>query len=222
MRTYGQFCGIAKALDLVGDRWTLLIVRELLALGPCRHTDLRNGLPGIASNLLVERLRELEEAGLIRRDAAPPPVATTLFCLTDRGQALESVLRELGRWGAPLLHEPAANDNFRTNWLALPARALVDLEPDSPAIAVQLHADGHEDMVIEVKDGVVHTHMGRVDHPTASLTGPPALLATVLAGELGLWAAHRQGLRLDGDVGALLRLLPGGPDEPSLEGDGLS
>ncbi|MFE2481583.1 winged helix-turn-helix transcriptional regulator [Streptomyces sp. NPDC059389] len=102
MRTYGQYCGIAKTLDTVGDRWTLLIVRELFALGPCRHTDLRNGLPGIASNLLVDRLRELEEAGLIHREAAPPPVATTLFSLTERGRELEPVLRELSRWGMPL------------------------------------------------------------------------------------------------------------------------
>ncbi|MFD8638614.1 winged helix-turn-helix transcriptional regulator, partial [Streptomyces sp. NPDC059656] len=157
MRTYGQYCGIAKTLDAVGDRWTLLIVRELLALGPCRHTDLRNGLPGIASNLLVDRLRDLEEAGLIHREAAPPPVATTLFSLTERGRELEPVLRELSRWGIPLLREPGGSDTFRTHWLDMPARALTDHRPDQPAIALQLHADGNEDLVIEVKDGSVHT-----------------------------------------------------------------
>src|SRR5690242_12900964 len=82
MRTYRQYCGLARALDLVGDRWTLLIVRELLILGPSRYTDLRNGLPGIATNLLVDRLRELEEAGLVEREQAAPPVATALFRLT--------------------------------------------------------------------------------------------------------------------------------------------
>ena len=85
MRSYGQFCGLAKALDVIGDRWTLLIVRELLIRGACRYTDLRNGLPGIATNLLAERLRELEEAGVIEREEAPPPIATTLFRLTPRG-----------------------------------------------------------------------------------------------------------------------------------------
>src|ERR687885_1607076 len=84
-RGYGQYCAVAKALDLVGDRWTLLIVRELLLRGPCRYTDLRHGLPGIATNLLADRLRELERAGIISREDAPPPVATALFRLTPRG-----------------------------------------------------------------------------------------------------------------------------------------
>jgi len=96
MRSYGQSCGVAKALDLLGERWTLLIVRELLQ-GPSRYTDLRNGLPGIATNLLAERLRELEEAGVVLREEAPPPIATALYSLTDRGQELQSVIYELGR-----------------------------------------------------------------------------------------------------------------------------
>jgi DNA-binding HxlR family transcriptional regulator len=97
MRSYGQYCSVAKALDLVGERWTLLIVRELLARGPSRYTDLRSALPGIATNLLADRLRELESAGLVEREDAPPPVATTLFRLTGRGAALEPVITELGR-----------------------------------------------------------------------------------------------------------------------------
>ena len=208
MRTYGQFCGIAKALDLVGDRWTLLIVRELLALGPCRHTDLRNGLPGIASNLLVDRLRELEAAGLIRREAAPPPVATTLFTLTDRGRALDSVLQELGRWGSPLLHEPESTDSFRTHWLAVPVQNLVDHSPDQPSTVVQVRAENHDDLVIEVIHGAVHTHPGRVDHPGATLSGPPHLLTAVFTGQLTLAQAQQQGLRLDGDPHAVQRVLP--------------
>lgn len=211
MRTYGQFCGIAKALDVVGDRWTLLIVRELLALGPCRHTDLRNGLPGIASNLLVDRLRELENAGLIRREAAPPPVATTLFTLTDRGRALDSVLRELGRWGSPLLHEPDTTDSFRTHWLAVPAQTLIDHTPDQPPIQVQIRAENNEDLVIEVIHGAVHTHPGRVDHPAATLTGAPQLLTAVFTGHLTLALAQEQGLQLDGDLYAIQRVLPSNP-----------
>ena len=85
MRSYGQYCSVAKALDVVGDRWTLLIVRELLLRGACRYTDLKDGLPGIATNLLADRIRELEAAGLIRREEAPPPVATTLVHLTEAG-----------------------------------------------------------------------------------------------------------------------------------------
>src|SRR5215470_14053440 len=99
MRSYGEYCSIAKALDVVGDRWTLLIIRELLIRGGCRYTDLKDGLPGIASNLLADRIRELEEAGLVRREEALPPVATTLFHLTDSGAELLPVLDAIGRWG---------------------------------------------------------------------------------------------------------------------------
>src|SRR5256885_16027747 len=99
MRSYRQYCSLAKALDVVGDRWTLLIVRELLLRGPSRYTDLRDGLPGIATNLLAERLRDLEEAGLVSREQAPPPVATALFRLTPRGEDVRPTVPELARWG---------------------------------------------------------------------------------------------------------------------------
>ena len=101
MRSYGQYCALAKALDVIGDRWTLLIVRELLLRDVCRYTDLRNGLPGIATNLLAERLKELESAGVVSREDAPPPIATTVFRLTNRGQELERVIYALGAWGLP-------------------------------------------------------------------------------------------------------------------------
>jgi DNA-binding HxlR family transcriptional regulator len=121
MRTYGQYCAVAKALDVIGDRWTLLIVRELLISGACRYTDLRNGLPGIATNLLADRLRELEQAGIISREEAPPPVATTLFTLTSRGAELAPLISELVRWGSPLMEQgPAAGDVFRGQWMQLP------------------------------------------------------------------------------------------------------
>src|SRR2546421_3568128 len=121
MRSYRQYCSVAKSLDLIGDRWTLLIVRELLLRGACRYTDLRDGLPGIATNLLADRLRDLEEKGIVGREDAPPPVATTLFRLTPRGEQLRPTLVELGRWGAPLMVETGANGAFRSHWLSLPA-----------------------------------------------------------------------------------------------------
>ena len=97
---------MAKALDVVGDRWTLLIIRELLLQGPCRYTDLKRGLPGIATNLLADRLPELEWAGLIWREEAAPPVATALFDLTDAGKELEPVLNALGGWGVRYMAQP--------------------------------------------------------------------------------------------------------------------
>src|SRR4029453_589771 len=115
-------CAVARALDVVGDRWSLLIVRELLARGPSRYTDLRDGLPGIASNLLVERLRDLVDADIVAREYAPPPVAADLYRLTLRGEALEPVLYELGRWGGPLLGKRKPNDEFHPHWLALAVR----------------------------------------------------------------------------------------------------
>src|SRR2546428_13402057 len=105
MRQYGQFCPLAKALDVVGDRWTLLIVREL-SVRACRYTDLRDGLPGIATNLLADRLKSLEAAGIITAEAAPRPVATTLYRLPERGEALLPALQALVTWGAPLLADP--------------------------------------------------------------------------------------------------------------------
>src|SRR5713226_519438 len=101
MRSYGQYCALAKALDVIGERWTLLIVRELLLRDCCRYTDLRNALPVIATNLLADRLKELEQAGIVSREDAPPPIATTLVQLTSRGKELEPVLQALGHWGAP-------------------------------------------------------------------------------------------------------------------------
>src|SRR5207244_2462301 len=124
MRSYRQYCPVAKALDVVGDRWSLLIVRELLIRGPCRYTDVRKGVPGIATNLLAERLRELEQAGVIRREAAPPPIATTLFHLTPRGEDLRPAMLALGRWGAPLMEEAPDDDVFQTHWRwPMPAEA---------------------------------------------------------------------------------------------------
>ena len=125
MRSYRQYCALAKALDVLGDRWTLLIVRELMLGGPSRYTDLRNGLPGIATNLLSDRLRELEAAGVVARVQAPPPVATTLFSLTPRGEALRPVLDELGNWGVPFMAEgPAPEDAFREPLAGVARRAL--------------------------------------------------------------------------------------------------
>ena len=121
MRSYDEYCSVAKSLDVVGDRWTLLIVRELALRGRCRYTDLRNGLPGIATNLLADRLRELEQAGVVAREDAPPPIATTLFHLTPRGEELRPVLDGLFRWGLPLMTEQKPGTRSRAT--GSPARS---------------------------------------------------------------------------------------------------
>ena len=102
MKSYNQFCALAYALDVVGERWTLLIIRELLA-GPRRFTDLIDGLPGVSTNLLTERLKSLEQRGLVRRRTLPPPAGSTVYELTCIGRGIEQAVLELGRWGSQFL-----------------------------------------------------------------------------------------------------------------------
>jgi DNA-binding HxlR family transcriptional regulator len=206
MGSYGQYCGLAKALDIVGDRWTLLIVRELLSQGPSRYTDLQHGLPGIATNLLASRLRDLEQAGIVVREAAPPPIPATLFRLTPRGEALRPAILELGRWGVPLLADAAADDAFRAHWLTFPVELyLRDREPDGPPVAIQVETEG-EAIVIESVQGALRTRIGRAEHPDLTLSGPPRLLAAAIMGAVPLDEACAGGLRYEGDLEALRRL----------------
>jgi DNA-binding HxlR family transcriptional regulator len=206
VRSYGQYCSLAKALDVVGDRWTLLIVRELLLRGACRYTDLRNGLPGIATNLLADRLRELELAGIVSREEAPPPVASTLFRLTQRGEELRGALVELGRWGAPLMAEPDGDEAFRSHWLAMPVGLyLTDRSPDRPPVTIEVRT-GAEPMLIETVDGGARTYPGEATDPDAVLSGTPQLVIGVLSGRLELAAAERRGLRYEGDPAVLARV----------------
>jgi DNA-binding HxlR family transcriptional regulator len=209
MRSYGQYCALAKALDVIGDRWTLLVVRELALRGPSRYTDLRDGLPGIATNLLADRLRTLEHAGVVTREQAPPPVATTLFTLTQRGEALRPVLHELGRWGIPYMAEgPASGDEFRNRWLAWPVEAfLADSDPDAPAVSIELHTDEGA-VVIEAGGGEVQVRDGRCEHPDAVLAGTPRQILGVLSGGIALGDAREQGLQFEGDERALARVQP--------------
>ncbi|SRR5712691_8160813 len=210
MRSYRQYCALAKALDVVGDRWTLLIVRELLIREACRYTDLRNGLPGIATNLLADRLGELELAGIVQRVDAPPPIATTLFQLTSRGKELEPVLQQLGHWGAPLLAKPARKDAFRTHWLVLPLEHhLIDRTPERPPVSIEVRT-GDEPMTLETVDGAVRTRLGPAQHPGAVLSGVPQLVVAVLTGKLELAAACAAGMQFQGDPNILRRVQPSG------------
>jgi DNA-binding HxlR family transcriptional regulator len=208
MRSYRQFCALAKALDVVGDRWSLLIVRELLIRGPSRYTDIRRGLPGVATNLLADRLRELDEAGVVRKVAASPPIATALFELTPRGKQLRDVVLALGGWGAPLLLDAPDDDAFQTHWLELPLEVrLADHAPDAPAATIEVRT-GEEPLVIEVADGEVRTHPGSAERPDAILAGPHRMVLGVLAGRLDLGTARRGGVHFEGDPSVLGRVQP--------------
>jgi DNA-binding HxlR family transcriptional regulator len=207
MRSYGEYCSIAKALDVVGDRWTLLIIRELVIRGGCRYTDLRDGLPGIASNLLADRIRELESAGLVRRVDAPPPIAATLFHLTEAGTELLPVLDAVGRWGVRYMVEPADGDEFRGHWFAFPARFfLCDRDPDGPPASIELRA-ADRPAVLEISGGTIRTRLGTVDTPDLTLAGEPRLILALFAGKLTAIQAAELGLQFSGDQSLLDRVL---------------
>lgn len=208
MRSYGQYCSIARGLDIVGDRWTLLIVRELLLQGPCRFTDLKNGLPGIATNLLSTRLKELEAAGLISPEDAPPPVATVLYALTEDGRALEPVLKTLALWGLRYMTAERSADEFRAHWLAYaPAWFTADDDPGAPPAVIQLIAAG-EQAVIEVSGGQVRTRTGQAATPDLVLDGPPRAILGLLTGVIDIDLASTIGLTIHGDRTVLTRVRP--------------
>ncbi|GAB3065859.1 helix-turn-helix domain-containing protein [Intrasporangium mesophilum] len=208
MRSYGQYCSIARALDLVGDRWTLLLVRELLLRGPSRYTDLKNGLPGVAANLLAVRLRELEQIGLVRREDAPPPIATQVYELTEDGAALEPVLKALGLWGLRYMNDERPDDAFQASWLAYaPAWFTTDSDPAGPAAAIQLVADD-EHAVVELGDGSVRARAGQTDSPDLTLVGPARAVLGLLVGKIDLSRARAIGLTAKGRRDLLARLRP--------------
>ncbi|WP_019545435.1 winged helix-turn-helix transcriptional regulator [Streptomyces sulphureus] len=158
-RSYDQFCAIARALDSVGDRWTLLIVRELLA-GPRRYTDLHADLPGVSTDILAARLRHMEQAELVGRRRLASPASAFVYELTERGAALLPVLRALAEWGAPLLDGLRPTDAVRAHWFAVPlqgavARALresagVGEPPDGAARGV---------LDVHLEEGSFHLHL---------------------------------------------------------------
>lgn len=208
MRSYNEYCAVAQALDVVGERWSLLIVRELLIRGPSRYTDLRSGLPGIATNLLAERLRELEQAGVVKRVEAPPPVATTLFDLTGRGRELEPVLNALGRWGGPLVQRPIGDNEFRSHWLALPLGLhLKDRRPHSRAQTIQVRS-GEEPMIVEVNGGRINVRPGTADQPDLVLSGVASQVLGLMLHHLDVAEARKRGLKVEGDLGVLNRVQP--------------
>jgi DNA-binding HxlR family transcriptional regulator len=220
VRSYCQSCPVARSLDVIGDRWNLLIVRELLLRERCRYTDLRNGLPGIATNILAERVRDLEQGGIVFREEARPPVATAVFGLTERGRALQPVLRELALWGAPLMGDLAAGE-FRDHWLGLIAETyLADHEPDCAPVSIQLNP-GTEPAILKINEGAVQVLPGVAELPVLTLTGAATVLAGLLTGQLSLSQARSKGLKCEGDSGALRRIrgpepTPAGPQRRHL------
>jgi DNA-binding HxlR family transcriptional regulator len=206
-RRYGQYCPVAKSLDLLGERWTLLIVRNLM-MGPQRYTDLREGLPGLATDLLTARLRTLEEAGYVARRLLPRPAAVTVYELTPAGQRIALVVLELGRIGLARLGPPADDDLVTSDALVLSLRPSFrrDVAGDAEE-SYQLELDG-ESYVVNVHPGWAETGRGTAAAPRLTLTTTARTFAALISGAIDLKAALAAGeVRIDGPKRALDRFL---------------
>lgn len=191
-RTYGDRCGVARALDVVGERWALLVVRELL-LGPKRFSDLRTGLPRVSPDVLTQRLRELEAADVLRQRTLPPPAASNVYELTPRGRELEPVVLSLGRWGsiAPAVAEDAP---LGVDAVVVALRTLFDplgAQGFRATVELRLGADRFRAVV---SDGALDVVRGTADAPDAAIESAPSALAR------SLWhGGGGAGLRVEGD-----------------------
>jgi DNA-binding HxlR family transcriptional regulator len=200
-RRYDDPCGIARALDVVGDRWALLVVRELL-FGPKRFLQLRSGLHGVSPNVLSQRLRELEDAGLVRRDVLEPPASVAVYELTDRGRALEPVLLELGRWGS---QEPVTTAR-ELSVSALMAALKTVFDPAAAVDAVYgVRVDGQW-FRITVAGRTIDIASAEPARPTVTFDTDAATLRAVAFGREPVTAAEHAGrLTLHGDQDAAER-----------------
>jgi DNA-binding HxlR family transcriptional regulator/putative sterol carrier protein len=206
MRSYDDGCAAAHALDLVGERWALLVVRELL-LGPKRFTDLRAGLPGASPNVLAQRLRELEGAGVVVRRKLPPPAASRVYELTDWGKDLEPVIIRLGRWGVRSPSKPR-DAEIGVDSLILSFRTMFD-----PRAAEGIEASyeiklGEDRFRAEVADGRFEIERGGAERPDAIMESDPGTLASLVYEGRPLEEALRTGeIRIEGDRSAVERFL---------------
>ncbi|MGW1162418.1 winged helix-turn-helix transcriptional regulator [Streptomyces sp. NPDC002519] len=202
-RSYDQYCSTARALDAVGDRWTLLIVRELLA-GPRRYTDLHADLPGVSTDVLASRLKDMERDGLATRRRLPPPGAANVYELTPRGRELLPVIQALGVWGAPALAERRPTDAVRAHWFALPLlRAL----PGEGLVEVRLD-EGEFHLWLGAQDGPAYGDGAAPEEPDARLTLDAQTCAALGQGTLTLHQAVAEGrvaVSGDGTLAAMLR-----------------
>ncbi|MFD5400346.1 winged helix-turn-helix transcriptional regulator [Streptomyces griseorubiginosus] len=187
-RSYDQYCSAARALDLVGDRWTLLIVRELLA-GPRRYTDLHADLPGVSTDVLASRLKDMERDGLTARRRLPPPGAAYVYELTPRGSELLPVLQALGAWGGPELGERRPTDAVRAHWFALPL--LRSLEGEG-LVEVRLE-EGDFHLYVGAPTGPAYGDGPAPEEPDARLVLDAETCGELARGESSLPDAVREG-----------------------------
>lgn len=180
-RWYDDACGTAHALELVGERWSLLIMRELM-LGPRRFSDLRASLPGLSANILTQRLDSLEGAGILRRSRLPPPASVQVYELTDWGLEAEPIIRDLGRWAARSpRHDPTLP--LSSVSLMLSFRTMFDAAKAHGASLTLGFTLGEEEFTVRVHDGVLDADRGRAQGPDARITASPEAVAGAVYGD---------------------------------------
>jgi DNA-binding HxlR family transcriptional regulator len=204
-RTYAQNCGVARAMDVLGERWTILVVREL-TLGPRRYGDLLDALPGIGTNMLAARLKSLEAADVVRRTTLPPPASVNVYELTDRGEGLRPILRQLGLWGydlAPFDPERAT----RASWALLSMQTRADPQAVAELDAlVELHV-GEEVLWMRSSGAGSDLRLGAAPTPPdLTITCDALTFGAMALGQLSPTAALREGrLAIEGDRRLLTR-----------------
>jgi DNA-binding HxlR family transcriptional regulator/putative sterol carrier protein len=203
---YRQYCALARALDVVGDRWTLLIVRELVP-GPRRFTDLLDGLPGVSRNLLTERLRGLERDGIVARKELPAPAARLVYELTPDGRDLADAIVPLIRWGAGGLGDRKSDESFRPRWSAVGLASLADREAARGVNETYQYVVGDSAFHFTVDDGSIEVHDGQADEPTVLVTADEETYADLASGKITASSAISEGaLSFSGDPQAVKRL----------------
>ena len=205
-RSYDEYCGLAVALDLLGERWTMLIIRELL-MGPKRFTDLLSGLPGIGTGLLTQRLRELEEAQVIEKAVLPPPAASSVYQLTADGETLRSTLLGLTRWGLRRLGTPTEGQTANVNMLAFAMSARFNPR-SSPAAdgTYELRVDGST-FQFTIDTGTINIQAGPAQRAKAVITTDMTTLIAVNNGSATLSdAVNSATLTVDGDADVIAAL----------------
>jgi DNA-binding HxlR family transcriptional regulator len=206
-RTYNQYCATARTLDIVGERWTLLLVRELLT-GPKRFGDLRASLRGLGTGLLAARLKHLEREGLVRKITLPPPARTPAYALTEAGEDLGPAVMALARWGLKwAMGERHETETFHPGWTVLGLRACFDPEAAAGLRAVYEFRVDDEVFHARIDAGTIEAHHGPAQHPDATITISEEALVGLTSTGGGLTEAIRSGAAsASGDPKALRRL----------------
>jgi DNA-binding HxlR family transcriptional regulator/putative sterol carrier protein len=206
-RSYNQYCGVARAMDVLGERWTLLIVRELLT-GPKRFKDLLEGLPGIGTNLLTARLKDLEGYGVVRRVTLPPPAASRVYELTELGRSLEPVVMGLARWGLTFLGASREEDDRQPAWAMVALKSV--LKPEATGETRESYEFRVDDEVFHVwiADGETEVRQGSAADPDLVVRSDTQTFLAVAAGRIEPTEAVRAGaIGTEGDRAARERCM---------------